>query len=200
MASTLTLKRLATTDSLPVPGNDSRTESSIPQSEHFNDLDSSLTMNLAKLYQSGAVLRWHTKPTIKPQDVAAHSWGVALILMKIAPDNLKLLKAGLTHDCHELEAGDIPYPFKKNNDIVKTAYDSQETDFNLKYGIGELVLNSQERHLLKWADMFELYLWSKRELQLGNQGMMVTIDVAFRALREMGPPNEVARKLFEENV
>ena len=173
--------------------------SNSPPSVHSTNLDSFRVMNLTKLYLAGAVKRWHTKPTIKEQDVAAHSWGVGLILMKIAPDNLVLLRAGLTHDCHELEAGDIPYPFKRNNDIVKEAYDSQEEAFNEKYGIYH-GLTDDERKMLKWADMFELYLWCKRELQLGNQGMLHTLDVAFRALRDMGPPNEVARKLFEDNV
>ena len=154
-------------------------------------------MNLTNLYQAGAVKRWHTKLTIKEQDVAAHSWGVAMVCMKIAPQDHELMRAALLHDMAEVESGDIPYPFKKKWPTIKEELDVHEVQFNAENG-ATCFLNARQTHMLKWADMFELLLWCKRELKLGNEGMLVTIDVAFRALRDMGPPNEVAQQLFEE--
>ena len=85
--------------------------------------------NFQALYDAGAVKRWHTKLTIKEQDNAAHQWGVAMIVAHIFPGSSHLLMAALTHDLHEAEAGDIPYPFKRNNPVVKEAYDKQAEAF-----------------------------------------------------------------------
>ena len=154
-------------------------------------------MNISKLHQAGSVRRWHTCLTLKDQDLAAHSWGVALVIMAIRPemDSPNLLKAALVHDLHEFVAGDIPYPFKKNNPQVKKAYDKQEADFNVVNEI-QFDLDPYDTRCLKWADMFELYLFAERELSMGNQNMVETMRVAIRALLALGAPNELARALF----
>lgn len=152
-----------------------------------------------QLYQAGSVKRWHTRQTIKEQDLAAHSWGVAMIVNVIWPGNAELMRAALVHDLHESEAGDIPYPFKKNTPAVFDAYASQEDSFNKKHGI-EYNLGAEFKHALKWADMFELLMWSKREINLGNQNMWQTLGVAMRALEAMGHPNERARNLYMEET
>lgn len=154
-------------------------------------------MNLKKLYDAGAVKRWHTKVTIKDQDVAAHSWGVALIILKIAPRDHELLRAALLHDMAEVESGDIPYPFKRDHQRLHQELIEHEKDFEIINGT-QCFLKAEQVKMLKWADMFELLLWCKRELKLGNESIKYTIDVAFRALRDMGHPNEIARQLFEE--
>lgn len=156
-------------------------------------------MNLIKLYKAGAVKRWHTKTTIKDQDVAAHSWGVALICMKIAPQDHELVRAALLHDMAECESGDIPYPFKRENPDLNTILSKHEAKFEKDNG-AEVFLRPSQIRALKWADMFELMLWCKRELAMGNESMKYTIDVAWRALRDMGHPNEIARQLFEEQT
>lgn len=153
---------------------------------------------LLNLYQAGAVKRWHTKLTIKEQDVAAHSWGVAMVLRYIYPEaNADVLMAALTHDLHESEAGDIPYPFKRNNPDVAAAYSRQEAQFEEANEINVPLLPF-ERKLLKWCDMMELALWCKRELSLGNTSMLRTLRVAKKALEDLGSPTEKADQLFQE--
>lgn len=154
--------------------------------------------NFLKLYEAGAVKRWHTKVTIKEQDLAAHQWGVAMVLMHIYPGaDSRLIGAALTHDLHESEAGDIPYPFKKANPKVAELYTQQEEDFDEEHGL-RTGLSSEEEHILKWCDMFELLLWAERESVLGNLYMTKTTQVAINALNAMGPPNEAAEELFNE--
>ena len=154
-------------------------------------------MNLIKMYKAGAVKRWHTRTTIKEQDVAAHSWGVAMIVKEIYPQaNADLLMAALTHDLHEIESGDIPYPFKKKNAQVRLGVELQESQFVKENGLPQPA--ESLIHILKWADMFELYLWCRREAGLGNQTMLDTVDVAYKALRDMGPPTKRAEELFKE--
>lgn len=150
-----------------------------------------------KLYAAGVVKRWHTWTTIKEQNLADHSWGVAMIILKIAPQDHELVRAALLHDLAEVESGDIPYPFKKRNPAVADALTMHEARFDSING-ATCFLSEEQTKMLKWADMFELMLWSKRELKLGNENMRQPIDLAFHALRDMGHPNEIARQLFEE--
>jgi hypothetical protein len=154
--------------------------------------------NFLALYRAGAVKRWHTKVTIKDQDLAAHSWGVAMILMHIAPDCPKyLIQHALAHDLHESEAGDVPYPFKRKNPEVRRQYTMQASQFELDHGIPAIDCGEDE-HLIKWCDMFELLLWCLRERLLGNTGIEHTLEVATAALLEMGHPTPIAAELFNE--
>ncbi len=154
--------------------------------------------NFLALYEAGGVKRWHTKLTIKEQDLASHSWGVAMVLLQIAPDRPQLLRAALVHDLHEVEAGDIPYPFKRNNAVVRDAYTKQEREFAEAHGEDYPVLLEDDEHLLKWADMFELLLWAKREIMMGNSYLLNTRSVAIAALNRMGAPNKAAADLLNE--
>lgn len=154
-------------------------------------------MSLLTLIKAGITKRWHTKLTLKEQSVAEHSWGVAMIVNHIYPNNAALIMAALTHDLHEIESGDIPYPFKKKYPEVGRQIGLQEDQFCRDNGI-DFALGEEFKHALKWADMFELYLYCRREISLGNQLMYDTLDTAFKVLRDMGPPNERAEKLFKE--
>jgi 5'-deoxynucleotidase YfbR-like HD superfamily hydrolase len=155
--------------------------------------------NFQTLYDSGAVVRWHTWPTIKEQRNSEHQWGVALIVAQIAPGRSDLLLPALTHDLAEVSTGDVPYHVKKANPELKEMLDELEDEFNAKHGLP--LYNSgqsdEDAHILKWADMYELYLFSNRELQMGNQKMAKTMTVAREALLKMGPPTPEARALFE---
>lgn len=153
--------------------------------------------NFLRLYEAGSVKRWHTKLTIKDQDLAAHSWGVAMICAHIYPHNAELIQAALTHDLHEHEAGDIPYPFKRGNPAVKEAYAKQEESFAKDHAIAPY-LGEELYHALKWADMMELLMWARREINMGNRNLLHTQEVATAALLQMGHPNEAAEYLFSE--
>ena len=149
------------------------------------------------LYEAGAVQRWHTWPTLKTQDVAAHSWGVAMILHRIAPKFSGLIVYALTHDLHEVESGDAPYHAKLAFPELKAAISKQEQQFIDKHNLWEPI-TEKEHQFLKWADMFELLLWCFREQDLGNRRISLVIQRAYDALNSIGFPNEEAKLLFEE--
>ena len=61
---------------------------------------------LKHLKRQGWVLAGHPAP----ESVAAHSWGLCLLILKLAPPNidvLKALKLAIVHDLPEVIAGDI---------------------------------------------------------------------------------------------
>lgn len=155
------------------------------------------TSNFQRLYDAGDVQRWHTWRSLNEQTVAAHSWGVAMVVAQIDPGNDAALKAALFHDLHEVEGGDIPYPAKRRYPDLGRAIAQQEADFNTANNVDEL-WNEHDKRVLKWADMFELLMFSKREYHMGNTKFLHTIEVAINALREMGPPTEAARQLMLE--
>lgn len=153
--------------------------------------------NFLHLYEAGAVRRWHTWPTIRDQDNAAHSWGVAMILHQIAPFNHNVLVHALVHDLHEVDGGDTPYNVKVAYPEIKKALSKQEQDFIEGHELWT-PLTQEDTHLLKWADMFELLLWCFREQDLGNRRISIVIGRAYAALDELGYPNEAAEQLFKE--
>jgi 5'-deoxynucleotidase YfbR-like HD superfamily hydrolase len=154
-------------------------------------------LHFYELYAAGAIKRWHVAHTIKEQDLAAHSWGVAMICAHIEPKNYKLMMAALVHDLSESETGDIPYQVKKIH--VKLAKEAKEVEglFNRYHGL-EFNLTEYEEHCLKWADMFELYLFTLREMGMGNQYMLQVHNRAVEALNHMTAPNETARMLWNK--
>lgn len=148
-----------------------------------------------ELYESGSIKRWHTAHTIKEQDVAAHSWGVAMICEFIRPGDHKLVMAALTHDTAEAETGDVPFQVKYNHPSIAKAVSEVEFMYD-KYHDIIWDLTPVQQKCLKWADMFELYLWATREVSLGNAYMVRVRNGAEEILNEMRPPTELAQQLW----
>tara|TARA_R110000868_G_scaffold160021_2_gene389304 strand:- start:1785 stop:2234 length:450 start_codon:yes stop_codon:yes gene_type:complete len=66
----------------------------------------------AELLLAGRTRRWHTIAGLD-QDTAAHSWGVAVLMLLNEPNvSFEAIKAALLHDLHEHWSGDTPSPAK----------------------------------------------------------------------------------------
>ena len=150
-----------------------------------------------KLYHAGAVKRYHTVRVHNPQDLAAHSWGVAMIISAISeePPSANLLMAALTHDLAESETGDIPAPVKWNNTTISNALDDLEFRFDKEHQI-IFDLTDEELSLLTWADTFELVLYCGVELNMGNSFMRGTYNRGKIRLKQYGFPTTKASDLF----
>lgn len=149
------------------------------------------------LYKAGITKRWHTHDTIKQQSVAEHSWGVALICSELMPDSINLMKAALYHDLAESKYGDIPYTSKREDVELKRRSEVLETNWDEQHGIA-MALTAAEMICLKWADMFEAYLFACREARLGNKEMIPVVDTAWRALGAMELPSPKAFEMLRE--
>jgi 5'-deoxynucleotidase YfbR-like HD superfamily hydrolase len=114
------------------------------------------------LYRAGnSVKRYHNRD-IPPQTLAEHQWGVALVLMHIAPTKYEALLRGLTHDLAEWATGDIPHGFKKRaSSTLRAELASAEHEFEFNYKIN-YKLSPDDEQMVSWADMFELCLYCKR--------------------------------------
>jgi len=154
-------------------------------------------MSFQVLYNAARTKRWHTCDTLKEQNLADHQWGVALIVMELAPGNYNLLRAALVHDLGESVTGDIPYTGKRL--YPELGYYSEAAERDFADGYGTMVrLSDDERRIATWADMLEAYLFAKREVLLGNTTMSSVVDNAREALSTYKPPNPRAAELLKE--
>lgn len=127
-----------------------------------------MTAPLADLIAAGyAVTRWHTMVNSRPQNLASHLWGVAMILSRTynGPINLFpiLIRAALEHDLAESSIGDMPRP-------ARTA-EHRAMEASVATGMGivhEEMLPNDLRVWLEWADLIEAGLHAKREVEVGN--------------------------------
>ena len=148
------------------------------------------------LYKAARVRRWHTMEGIQ-QNLAEHSWGVAMIVLACG-GSPQAIEVALTHDLHEKELGDIPAMVKDSriNSLEEEIMDNWSDFHDYKY-IG--FLSEEEQKLVKWADMIEAYIFSWKEwMRRGNMDMQ---DVFFRItdyLKDLKPPTEAAEIFFKE--
>lgn len=126
------------------------------------------TYETALLFRdAGAVKRYHACRMTREQTLAAHSFGVAMLVQQVFPECRKeLLLAAMKHDLPELITGDIPAPVKRTSVAISLILEEMEKGTAPLYE--DYDLTSQEASVLKWADLTELVLWCLEEVQIGN--------------------------------
>jgi 5'-deoxynucleotidase YfbR-like HD superfamily hydrolase len=123
----------------------------------------------ARLYRdAGAVKRYHTQRTLRPQSVGEHSFGVLMLIRQLHPDcSRELVWTALHHDLPELMTGDIPAPAKRAHPEMDTYLEEFESSLAPLYYAAQM-MDPEEALLLKWADTMELVLWCLEEYRMGN--------------------------------
>lgn len=130
----------------------------------------------AVLYRdAGAVKRYHTKRTLRTQDVAQHTFGMLMLVRQVCPGARKdVYDAILHHDLPELFTGDIPAPIKRASPQIGLALELLERELTPLHA--EFNLTADEEALVKWADRMELVLWAMEEFELGNRGASAVVQ------------------------
>lgn len=113
---------------------------------------------------SAKVQRCHVIPHHGSYSVAEHSWGVAMLMLLLWPEDFpRLAGACLCHDVPEGWLGDAPGNVKGDEDI------ELETTILEQLGLpGTAALTQQDRDKLRACDNLELYVWCKEQLAGGN--------------------------------
>lgn len=121
--------------------------------------------------------RFSTVPLVRPQSVAEHSHGVAVIALEICKilktqtpeieiDVAKVLEFSIHHDTPEGVTGDILYQNKRADKHLGLAIENLEKNLE-KEVVGRI--GNRERSIVYLADMMELNLYVKEEQELGNR-------------------------------
>lgn len=130
---------------------------------------------LDMLVRGAAVKRFHTVQTITTDTVGEHSHSVAMLALIISDmqASAALLAAALVHDLAEHVVGDIPAPFKRYAATHDGLDLSTFEDDLLAEARLNIVLNSDDKVLLKCCDILSGLLFCAKEYRLGNIGVLV---------------------------
>lgn len=133
--------------------------------------------------------RFHTVPVLSEQNIAAHSFGVAMLVGILVPKEelrAELLMAALTHDLAEQRMGaDMAAPAKRSmpdyaRGTFREVWGAMEEDHLVAVGLGYFgELYPEEERILKLADATEGALFCIRERAMGNK-LVVTCYSNFR--------------------
>lgn len=138
--------------------------------------------------RAGHVKRYHTYPTLRQQDVAAHSWQTIRILLAIYPDCPRhLLIYGLVHDGGEWKNGDLPFETKLNkSEAWKKETKTAEEDANRAMCLPwswppQPALTNEENASFKLAELIEMMEFGLEEMNLGNKYASLIVERTQRA-------------------
>lgn len=153
------------------------------------------------------VPRWTIIRTIQNQNVAEHSYYVALYVNYITRwlgydplRRLKLIQAALMHDMDEMLTGDIPAPAKKRHLHIQQGALLEDLS-----GLTNIPLDMDEKNILKAADLFEACMFLSDETDLGNDTIPTLQRELIHSLKEVcnlidGNPGNGLYDMFMEKI
>mgnify|MGYP003139673010 FL=1 len=135
---------------------------------------------------AGRIRRLHIKPMNgDEQNIAAHSWGVAMILLDLFPAvSRSCLIYALRHDVPEIVTGDVPANVKWQHPGLQDTLEWIEEGFlnkmswpteSVKHGVPYLAGSENwhnERLYIKIADRVELLFYCLEQIYMGNLLLM----------------------------
>lgn len=153
----------------------------------------------------GRVERCHGIPHHGSYNNATHSWGVAMLMYYLWPEDFaRLVMACLSHDVPEAWLGDVPAPTMRYVPGLKAELGALERDVNLSLGLpAEQDLSDEDHAKLKACDRLEFYLWCREQLRFGNGFVEESMREVERYFEEVPLPERAQRfylRLRERSV
>lgn len=146
----------------------------------------------------GRVERCHGIPHQGSYNNAAHSWGVAMLMHYLWPEDFpRLALVCLAHDVPEAWVGDVPAPTMRYVPGLKDSLARMEDRLLTSYGLPtESGLSEEDHAKLKACDRLEFYLWCREQEALGNQFASEGRREVERFFQEVPLPRR-AREMFD---
>lgn len=131
----------------------------------------SLAYSIIGTRSGGKVERCHAIPHIGSYSNAAHSWGVAMLMRILWPEDFpRLAYACLVHDIPESWTGDIPAPVMRHFPGLKEGLAAAEDKLMERlYLPGYNDMSPEDHAKFKACDWLEFYLWCRDQAAFGNQ-------------------------------
>ena len=124
---------------------------------------------------AGRIRRLHIKPMNgDEQNIAAHSWGVAMILLDLFPCvSRSCLVFALRHDVPEIVTGDVPANVKWQHPGLQDTLEWIEEGFLERMGWPtDLKDQHEEKTYIRIADRVELLFYCLEQIYMGNLLLM----------------------------
>ena len=130
---------------------------------------------------------------------AAHSWGVAMLMWYLWPEDFpRLAIFCLSHDVPEAWVGDIPAPTMRYVPGLKEKLADIEDDLNKQCGLpGEHELSEDDHAKMKACDRLDFYLWCRDQESMGNKFAAEALKEIERYFKEVPLPKR-AQLLYLE--
>lgn len=163
----------------------------------------SLPEKIYNTRMAGRIRRLHIRPVNgEEQNVAAHTWGLSMILLDLFPDISKDgLVFALRHDIPEVVTGDIPANVKWANPDLEKALEEREKSFLKDMGWksehGGVPSWGRENLYIKIADRIELLFYCLEQMYMGN---WLLADVYINIRDKIAVDIEVLEKKVRANV
>lgn len=156
-----------------------------------------LQRKLNMVFDGGASKRYHTVDTLRTQDIAAHSFGVAWLceLLTQGKASKNLIMAALAHDLAEYLVGDVPSPTKRALGLSELLHEHEYEHLKRADLTYEEKLSSVEVKILKLADCMEGMLFCVRERAQGNKSIFIVYERFMSYIEDM-LQNGVERDTF----
>lgn len=144
------------------------------------------TPSIKFIYAGGAVKRFHTTNTLKEDNVAQHSFGVAWMVWKLTfgGAGAPLIMAALAHDLAEQFTGDVPAPAKRALGI-SSQFHRYEREIELNNQVF-FHLTDDDRRVLKIADCLDGLARCAIEISMGNKRAEFSFNNYAAYLEELG--------------
>lgn len=132
--------------------------------------DQDLLQKIIQVRAGGRVERCHTIPHQGSYSDAAHSWGVAMLMYYIWPEDFPRLAIHcLSHDVPEAWVGDIPATTMRAVPGLRESLAPIEGGLNKDLGLpSEDEMDPADHAKLKFCDRMDFYLWCRDQEFLGN--------------------------------
>lgn len=146
-----------------------------------------MSVNSMRGWAAMRVVRKHTLPYHRAENLAEHTWGVVHLLLCVYPNApVSLIRKAMYHDSGEYRCGDIPGDFKVARPEVGEVAEEFELeaarDVLPEHLHDALTVTSEDRLILKICDRIEFAFSCYHEWMLGNryavEPMRRTIDMA----------------------
>ena len=156
-------------------------------------------IEVIRVRTGGGVRRCHGIRHHGEYRVDSHSWGVAVLMLLLWPEDFPRLAAVcLVHDVPEAWVGDAPAPTKRYSPEVKRVYSELERLISRELGIpydGDL--SPEDKEKLKTCDLLELYLWAAEQVYGGNNHARCILREVERFVAEVPLPERAAAIMRE---
>jgi hypothetical protein len=142
---------------------------------------------------SGNIHRYHTWPTVGQQTIADHSWQILRIYLCVADEiDPHMVQHICFHDIGETYIGDLPYPVKSENHMLKTQLDRMEqvshhSQLNFWGAFKTCFLTDNDKLLFKQIELIEMAEFGLDQLCLGNSYGLIVANRCLRVVYEQNP-------------
>jgi hypothetical protein len=156
---------------------------------------------LATARLAGEVVRYHTWPMHHRQTVGEHTWQCMRIYWQIwGPLPPMLTTYFIWHDAGELACGDLPFPVKSINPIIKAEMDELEERAVERMGGAdprEIHGHTLFKTRAKACDLIDMHECGLAEVAMGNKFAQPIVDDTLRALERLKLSDEDGMAIFK---